>query len=270
MLIAVGSVKGSPGVTTLSVGLAALWPRPGAVLLECDPVGGDLAARFGRLADHAGLRELADALRRGAGVSDGSEGPFASTFQRRLSIGVDAVLAEPGLEAVGTVRTIAAHGLAMLRRTAAAGTVLLDVGRLDPQSESLPLAAAADHVLLLARPDAADLSHISASLSWLNSSLSGQLWLVPAGDGRMPAQEVARIVHAPVLGVLPHHRWCAAALTGRMHVPRWRRLPLGKAIEQLAARLTALEPSPPPPQVVAPVVTNPRYPTRQHGGEEPP
>ena len=51
MLIAVASVKGAPGVTTLALGLAALWPEPGAVL-----VGG--AARAG-----AGLGQLlGDAL----------------------------------------------------------------------------------------------------------------------------------------------------------------------------------------------------------------
>jgi len=40
-LIAIAADKGSPGVTTTSVALAAVWPRP-VLLAECDPSGGDL------------------------------------------------------------------------------------------------------------------------------------------------------------------------------------------------------------------------------------
>ena len=39
-LIAVAADKGAPGVTTASVALAAVWPRP-VLLAECDPAGGD-------------------------------------------------------------------------------------------------------------------------------------------------------------------------------------------------------------------------------------
>ena len=42
------SVKGAPGVTTLSCLVASLWAGPGPVaVVEADPAGGDLAARFG-------------------------------------------------------------------------------------------------------------------------------------------------------------------------------------------------------------------------------
>lgn len=44
-LIAVASAKGSPGVTTASLLLGALWPRP-SVVAECDPSGGDVALRL--------------------------------------------------------------------------------------------------------------------------------------------------------------------------------------------------------------------------------
>src|SRR5436190_24003786 len=48
-LVMVASVKGSPGVTTLGLALAATWPRP-ALLAELDPEGGDLRYRL-RAAD---------------------------------------------------------------------------------------------------------------------------------------------------------------------------------------------------------------------------
>jgi hypothetical protein len=68
-LIAVAADKGSPGVTTSSVALAAVWPRP-VLLAECDPAGGDLvywlpAAAGGQLDSRRGLLSLAVAARRG-------------------------------------------------------------------------------------------------------------------------------------------------------------------------------------------------------------
>src|SRR5436305_7903093 len=68
-LIAVAADKGAPGVTTASVALAAVWPRP-VLLAECDPAGGDLVYRFpaadgGRLDPRRGLLSLAVAARRG-------------------------------------------------------------------------------------------------------------------------------------------------------------------------------------------------------------
>jgi hypothetical protein len=44
-LLAVASAKGSPGVTTTSMLLAALWPRP-SLVAECDASGGDIAWRM--------------------------------------------------------------------------------------------------------------------------------------------------------------------------------------------------------------------------------
>src|SRR6266496_4025299 len=68
-LIAIAADKGSPGVTTTSVALAAVWPRP-VLLAECDPAGGDLVYRLPggdgqRLDSRRGLLSLAVAARRG-------------------------------------------------------------------------------------------------------------------------------------------------------------------------------------------------------------
>ena len=71
MLIALASVKGSPGVTSAALALAAVWPNP-VVLVEADPSGGDLTYRC-RLSPGAviesrsGLVGLAAAVRSHAG-----------------------------------------------------------------------------------------------------------------------------------------------------------------------------------------------------------
>ena len=68
-LIAIGSDKGAPGVTTAALALAAVWPRP-VLLAECDPAGGDLVYRFpaadgSHLDPRRGVLSLAVVARRG-------------------------------------------------------------------------------------------------------------------------------------------------------------------------------------------------------------
>src|SRR5260370_72811 len=46
MLIAVASVKGAPGVTTLALALTQRWPAPGTVMIEADPAGAALPQPF--------------------------------------------------------------------------------------------------------------------------------------------------------------------------------------------------------------------------------
>jgi hypothetical protein len=67
-LLSVFSVKGAPGVTTLSCLLAASWSGSGPVVVaESDPAGGDLAARFG-LSSRVGWVSLTSSTRRSEGT----------------------------------------------------------------------------------------------------------------------------------------------------------------------------------------------------------
>ena len=67
-LIVLASDKGSPGVTTTAITLAAVWPRR-ALLAELDPTGGDVALRLrgprgAPLSPEVGLISLAVGVRR--------------------------------------------------------------------------------------------------------------------------------------------------------------------------------------------------------------
>src|SRR5438034_42998 len=140
----VGSVKGAPGATTVGLGLAALWPQPGVVLVEADPAGGVLAARFG-YACEPGLPSLAAAARTGAAGL-----PLGGHVQR-LPVGADVVLAPAGDAAAASVHTLF-YGSGVLTHAARAGTVLVDVGRLTRGGPGCHLAAAADRLLLVSGP----------------------------------------------------------------------------------------------------------------------
>ena len=64
-MVCLGSAHGSPGVTTTALALAATWPEHRRCLLvEADPFGGVIAARYG-LGDTPGLSSLAAVGRRG-------------------------------------------------------------------------------------------------------------------------------------------------------------------------------------------------------------
>src|SRR3954469_9876747 len=90
MLIVLSSLKGSPGVTTFTVALAANWPVAlRRLVVECDPAGGDLAQRFG-LAASPGLLSLAAAARRPV------DADVAWSHAQPLPGGVQVVTGPPG------------------------------------------------------------------------------------------------------------------------------------------------------------------------------
>ncbi|MGI4895394.1 MAG: hypothetical protein ACRYF3_09795 [Janthinobacterium lividum] len=73
-IVSLLSAKGSPGVTTSALLIAALWPRP-VLLLDADPGGGDIAVRVpaadgGILNAERGLLPLLTSARRGLSADD--------------------------------------------------------------------------------------------------------------------------------------------------------------------------------------------------------
>lgn len=146
MLIALFSAKGSPGVTSSALALAAVWPRP-VVLIEADLSGSDLAYRVrvemgGSLSITPNILGLVSAMR-------GERSIQAADWTQRLKCGVDLV---PGVTTPSQSR---AMDLLWPDVAAAASSsecdVIVDLGRIRRESPNVPLAAAADvHVPVLA------------------------------------------------------------------------------------------------------------------------
>lgn len=233
MVIAVCSVKGSPGVTTLSVALAARWPTPyRPVVVECDPSGGSLAARFG-LTAAPGLVSLTAAARQNRDLM------LLWAHTQMLPGGLPVVVAPPGADyaraALTTLLDTRRTSMSVLRgaTTQRSGTVVIaDCGRLDAVSPAMSIARDADRVLLLARSRADELSHLAAGLSMVD------LWsmrpgLVLVGPG-YPADEVSRELGIPVLAQIPHDDLGARALRG---LPGRGRGPARSALGQAAHTL---------------------------------
>ncbi len=247
MLISVLSLKGSPGVTTLAVALAARWPAPArALVVEADPSGGDLGLRFS-LSSTPGLVSLAAAARRGGDAG------LVWRHAQQLPGGLPVIAAPPDADqaraALSALAPDPTSGLGVLRAAAnQPGTVVVvDCGRVDPGSAALPIVCACDAVVLLSRAHADDLAHLPRRLPAVGRwSPNPVLFLV--GGGYSTA-EVTRELGVLPLGRVPDDPNGAAVLCGRPNTLRWGRSgpahsALGRFAHRVATELATRERTP--------------------------
>ena len=249
MLLAVCSLKGSPGVTTLCLALAARWTGPHQpVVIEADPAGGDLVARF-RLATAPGLVSLAAAARH-------SDDPgLLWQHTQRLPAAVAVVSGPVGAEQARlAVRELTRAGQGGVLRAAADRpdvVVIADCGRVDPDSPALPVIRAADAMLLLARARDDELAHVAGKLHHAGT-WNRRPGFVLVGNGYRTS-DVARELRIDIAGRIPHDPTGAAILCGQRGTSP-HRSGIGRVAAQLAHDLataaapgTGVSPFPAPP-----------------------
>ncbi|WP_239312313.1 hypothetical protein [Frankia sp. Cj3] len=243
MIIAVGSLKGSPGATTLTLALADRWPVGGGepLVVEADPAGGDLGARFGLLTASRGLVTLAAAGRRG-----GAARPVEDHIHE-LPGGLQVIAAPAGAEQASQVLGELDGGGWSLLWSAARGQgrpLLVDCGRLDARSSGRPVLDAADVLLLVVRARDDELSHLAARIPVVQS------WELPAWYVVVVAQpdrsadyrvgDISRVLGSRVLGPVPYDAAAAGVLAGRRHTRVGiGRTKLGRTAASLADYLAA-------------------------------
>lgn len=226
-LVALASVKGAPGVTTLALALSCVWPARRAVtLVEADADGGVLAARRA-LAPEPGLVTLAAALRRGGGTLDG--------HTQDIGTGATAVVGPPAAEQTRAALLTAGDRL-VTALTEHRGDVLVDCGRLTTTAPAISIAQRATTTLLVLRPWADEVigaRHRVASLR--RAGVDPQLVLVR--DGPYGAREVAAAVDASVLAEIAHDPRAAAGLAARAGGRVGSRSALLRSARQVAATI---------------------------------
>ncbi len=233
MLIVTGSVKGSPGATTFALGVAARWPtQEPVVLVEADPAGGDLAKRFGHYPE-PGLAALATAGRRGGEVP---------VVAQRLSLGVDVVFAPAGEEAAETVAMLVNESLGLVQSCARSQVLIVDVGRLDRASPTMPLLGLADAVVLVTRLSVEAVDALDLRMPTLANAAGGydRLRLAVVGDSPLGTDRILTgpAAAVPVLARVPDDVRGADVLAGRRRAGRgWTRLPLLRAARGAALAL---------------------------------
>lgn len=151
-MIAVVADKGSPGATVTALALASAWPQP-ATVVEADPWGADLPLRVLHRGEVLADRETVLSLATAATVRD-SEGRlpqgqdlvdrYAQDLSRQVRVVPGPVPAERAA-VVPNWKALAAALVGSLR------PVIVDLGRLHVTSPSMPIAAAADVVVVVCR-----------------------------------------------------------------------------------------------------------------------
>ena len=241
-VVSLCSAKGAPGVTTISCAIAAVWPSDrGVVVAECDPSGGDLAARFG-LSAKRGMTSL---------VLDARHSTSALTLQmhdhvQTLPGGLEVLVGPSGAGASRTVDSQLPECLNRLfdQRTDDSETLVdlvLDCGRIQLGATGQVAAlAASDHVLVVARPTVESV----ASTRWIADRLSrghtegSSAALVLIGHGAVPSGEAASLLDLELLSVVPEDQVGAAAMRGEAVRPgRLARSALVSSARALVARL---------------------------------
>jgi hypothetical protein len=235
MLVALASVKSSPGATTTALALGVCWPaaqRP--VVVECDPAGGDVAMRFG-LAAEPGLVSLAAAARRSH-----DPGLFWRHAQK-LPGGLDVVAGPVGAGRARAALDVLAAVPALWRCAGEQAALIADCGRLDPGAPTLTVLRAADVTLLVVRNEIGELAHVAERAEAVADSVggaagAGRLGLLLVGERGYPRDEIADAVGLPIAAVLPIDPRGAAALAGRA-ASGVARLPLLRYAHTLAGHL---------------------------------
>jgi hypothetical protein len=147
MILAVCADKGSPGVTTLATALGVVWPID-RVVLEADPSGGDLAFRL-RSPRGQFLEPNRSVLDVAADAREGLPAGALARYAELTSLGVPVLKGRLSPEAFAPMARLwprvatEAHSWP--------GTVIADLGRLQPGNAAGPVAGQATAVLLVTR-----------------------------------------------------------------------------------------------------------------------
>ena len=261
-LVAVAADKGAPGVTTASVALAAVWPRP-VLLAECDPAGGDIVYRLpgadgAQLDPRRGLLSLAVAARRGLQPAQVWE--HAQKLQGGLDVLAGVTSAEQGAgldvlwDMVGGLLSRIPHA-----------DVIADCGRIGRDGPFYDLLAEADAVILITRPSLAEVVRLRDRATALTSALhrrgrpGARVGVVVIADHRTFKAALAEVGHvigngagpASVIGGLAHEPKSAEQLRGQWGGKLDRSL-LIRTAREIASYLVARLPDARPPDARPP------------------
>jgi hypothetical protein len=201
-IIVTGTIGGLTDLGTISLHLATMWPTP-VTVIEADPDGGRLAARH-NWELRPGLAELAAHVRTPA-TSTLDPQALRRTYRNDVSV----VVAPPSAEQVIAALSIIAPHTRTLDQVL--GTdVIINVGRVRPNTPASDIMRAANTRLLISRTDLDDvvaLVHRQPLLKELGE------WQVLAAGGRYKIDELAKAIEWPVIAdLLPSDRRSSAAL----------------------------------------------------------
>lgn len=233
-LVVIGSQKGSPGATLTALSVAAAWPtHPNrrTLFVEADPDGGVVAVRY-RLGREPGLLSLAAAGRHGVNRGD------LWSHTQEIPGGLAAIVAPDRPDQATAALTTSGSSLGPWLESLPGVDVIADVGRFSPSSPAQTFAAAADLILMVARPTAEQIQPAAERLKALQLRTRSVGWCLIGSKPHSP-EEIEDVHGIPVLGVIADDARGATALETGGHPKRLRRSPLVRSASTLAASLSS-------------------------------
>ena len=206
--VALLAAKGSPGVSTLACLMVLARALRGAVLIEADQHGGDLALLHA-VSQCPGLTELAVRAKRT--IADNPD--LLAAYIRPLAGGaLPAILAPVDGAAVRAALNVLADRPGLLAPADPDCTLVFDLGRVDPDSPGWMWMTACDRVLLVSRTDLTGLGHAATLAQRLRESeVPAALTLIDSGP--YPPAEAEQVLGLPLAGILPWNPKQARAAT---------------------------------------------------------
>jgi Mrp family chromosome partitioning ATPase len=206
--VALLAAKGSPGVTTLACAMVLARAEQGAVLIEADEHGGDLALIHG-VSQSPGLAQLAARAKR----PDPGGRDLLAAYIRPLADGMlPSVPAPVDGAAVRAALNVLADHPGLLESAGSGRTLIFDLGRVEPDGPGWVWLAACERVLLVARTDLTALAHAQGLAERLRTDeIAAALVLIDTGP--YPPGEAEQVLGLPLAGIVPFHPKQARALT---------------------------------------------------------
>jgi MinD-like ATPase involved in chromosome partitioning or flagellar assembly len=239
-LIAVASVKGAPGVTTLACLIGATWPANRAIMVaEADRGGGDLAARFG-LSAKCGWSTFASASRRSPSVV--AIAPHLQQLPGGLSVLVGPTRSDRA-EDPGMIEALLS---ALSAQPEGPWDVIADLGRVtSDRFVAGDWLERSDVALIVVRGDAPSILQVKARAVAIRQQSGGRSCLVVVGSSRYSNAEIEEFTGLAVAGNLPFDPEVAAVATGdRGSQRRLSRSSLVESASRLAQHLSGVHGDP--------------------------
>lgn len=192
MIVSVGSIRGAPGSTSWALLLAAAWPDAHAVervVLEADPAGGVLGARYGFGVDPGVVRLVTSARR-----NDSPDLPLYD-IARNLDDGMWVI---PGPESAERARGVwNESAVEVAQRLSVDDRVwVLDLGRLEETNPSCAFVRHAAMTVLVVGPRSEDLVQLPSRVDSLRVAATGSIGVLVAGRSGFDQVEIAQFARA--------------------------------------------------------------------------
>lgn len=168
MIVAVCADKPAPGATVLATAMGMVWPGE-RLVLESDVSGGDLAYWLHPAGGASLLAPTPNTLTVAAEVRSAASAVGLSSFAQLTSVGVPVIPGALRPEAFAPMATLWPQLSVAAARWP--GTVIADLGRLQPGNPAAVMAKAATAVVVVVRPTVEGLHRLRDRVSELTASV---------------------------------------------------------------------------------------------------